>query len=820
MGTPFTAMRLGLFIQIEDPKMWLVIGGAIAAARQQRAQLVVYAGASEASHAQLDKQTIESCYNFSSRAHNGAILSFGSEKLLRYGQDLWTQGFPVMLVGRRAGAVPFTANNHQETMRESVRMLVEKGHQQIAYLAGPLTNLSSAEKQAGYMQGVAQNGLNFDPALVIPGDYTEHTAKENMAAALKAGLNFTALIASNDLGAIGAMDALREHGLAPGADIEVLGFDNIPQSHWSRPPLSTYDPHYYQMGHKACTELVSCVSRRNYIVSSTVPAVFIPRETTWETGVVDELEHPLNSLWVENKFVYVAQQGILRTNEKAVALLEELNTHLAAPESFLQVFRELLLEAELLGLSPGCLFPALHECLRLAGGRKSAGERVLGMLREACALQTSMLFDEQRRTTDRATRYGIASFELRQLSLAHAREDTVLACLRRTLTALEVRRAGVFLYDRPARIGLEIGGRGRWMDLTRAEGAGELHLERFDLSVFEDAPEVVLYVPLIENDELIGLMLLDGTNEFLTHYALLSRQFSSALRAAHLQRELSRANAELVETSRLAGLAEMATGVLHNIGNALNGVNTNCSLMEERLHKSHTPAVQRLAELLRKHEGDLATFLTADPKGRQVPSFLTQLGEQLTLEQRNLTADLGELRAMVEHINEIVAAQQSYAQISGIVEEVQPAELLEFALRLGEASLTRHGVRVDRAYEDVSNVRIQRQKAVQILVNLIRNAKESMDLARRDTKVMSLAISRSRPGFIAIAVRDNGTGIPRENLPRIFNFGFTTKPGGHGFGLHNGALAAREMGGSLTANSDGAGAGAVFTLELPMAHPA
>lgn len=807
-------MRLGLFIQIEDSKMWMVVSGAIAAARHQRADLVVYASPSEADHAMLDRTFIESCYNFRRTEHNGAILSFAGDKALRYAQELWGEGFPTMLIGRRSGAVPFTSNNHQETMRNSVHVMVEKGHHKIAFLAGPPANLSAAEKQAGYMQGLAQNGLVFDANLVIPGDYTQATARENTAALLQGGTQFTALIASNDLGAIGAMEALKEAGLAPGADVEVLGFDNIPQSHWTRPALSTYDPHYYQMGHRACTELAYCVSKRNYIISAIVPAVYIPRETTWESSTEDEMEHPLASDWLENKFMYEAQFEILKANEKAAPLLDHLQTALLSPGSFLQTFKEILFEAGSLGLSAGCLFPVLHQSLKTLGG-KDAEQSARVMIRQACALQTAVLFDEQRRTTERAARYSIASFELRQLSLSDAREETVLASLGHTFAALGLNRAGVYLHDQTVRINEEGASSGRWHEWIHGLAKSLVPADKFEFSLMDQAPDTLIYLPLVENAELIGVMLLDASNEFLNHFAVLARQFSTALRAARLHRDLARANSELVETSRLAGLAEMATGVLHNIGNALNGVNTNCSLMAERLHKSRIPSVARVAELLRKHEADLPGFLLQDPKGAQVVPYISQLGDQLNSEQKNIEADLSELRAMVDHINEIVAAQQSYAQISGVIEDVQPAELLEFALRLGEASLTRHHVQVERFYETVPDVRIQRQKAVQILVNLIRNAKESMDLGRKDHKILQLTVRLGKQNRVEVEVRDNGTGINPENLARIFNFGFTTKPGGHGFGLHNSALAAKEMGGRLTAWSEGHDTGARFILELP-----
>ena len=79
---------------------------------------------------------------------------------------------------------------------------------------------------------------------------------------------------------------------------------------------------------------------------------------------------------------------------------------------------------------------------------------------------------------------------------------------------------------------------------------------------------------------------------------------------------------------------------------------------------------------------------------------------------------------------------------------------------------------------------------------------------------------RARRQGRLIGVRDNGVGIPAENLQRIFSFGFTTKRDGHGFGLHSSAVAAQEMDGSLLAHSDGRGNGAEFVLELPVVKPA
>ena len=159
--------------------------------------------------------------------------------------------------------------------------------------------------------------------------------------------------------------------------------------------------------------------------------------------------------------------------------------------------------------------------------------------------------------------------------------------------------------------------------------------------------------------------------------------------------------------------------------------------------------------------------------------------------------------------------QQSYARISGVKEIINLNELVEDGLRMNEDALHHHQVEVIREFEDVPLVNVDKHPILQILLNLFRNAKHACDESRRDDKQIKVRVAKG-DGRVKISVTDNGVGIAPENLTRIFNHGFTTRRNGHGFGLHSGALAAKEMGGSLTAHSDGPGQGATFTLELPV----
>jgi PAS domain S-box-containing protein len=278
--------------------------------------------------------------------------------------------------------------------------------------------------------------------------------------------------------------------------------------------------------------------------------------------------------------------------------------------------------------------------------------------------------------------------------------------------------------------------------------------------------------------------------------------------------ELEKTHKQLLETSRRAGMAEVATSVLHNVGNVLNSVNVAASCLADSLRKSKAANLSKVVTMLREHEGDLGAFLTRHPKGKQLPGYLAQLDEHLAGEQAVALKELAGLQKNIEHIKDIVAMQQSYGKVSGVTETMKIADLVEDALRMNAGALTRHDVQVIRDYGNVPPVTIDKHKVLQVLVNLIRNAKQACAESGRLDKQMTMRVANGG-NRIRISISDNGVGIPAENLTRIFNHGFTTRKDGHGFGLHSGALAAMEMGGSLTVHSDGPGQGAAFTLELP-----
>lgn len=283
------------------------------------------------------------------------------------------------------------------------------------------------------------------------------------------------------------------------------------------------------------------------------------------------------------------------------------------------------------------------------------------------------------------------------------------------------------------------------------------------------------------------------------------------------ERKIEEVQAQLLTTARLAGMAEIATNVLHNVGNVLNSVNVSAELIGSQLRTSKLKGLARSVGLMDAHTGDLGEFLTQDSKGKLLPTYLRELARTLEVEHESIAKELDALCSSVNHIKQVIATQQSYAGTPRVVESAKVDELLDDALRMNADALTRHKVDVEKNYEILPTLLLDRQRVLQVLVNLISNAKQAFGtIADRRPFITLNAVLLEGP-VLRITVTDNGEGIAPENLTRVFSHGFTTRKNGHGFGLHSCVLAAQEMGGSLHVHSDGPGQGASFILEIPVA---
>jgi PAS domain S-box-containing protein len=305
------------------------------------------------------------------------------------------------------------------------------------------------------------------------------------------------------------------------------------------------------------------------------------------------------------------------------------------------------------------------------------------------------------------------------------------------------------------------------------------------------------------NGDIVGVF---GTNKDITAAKL-------------MEQELAKANLDLRDMSRAAGMAEIANNVLHNVGNVLNSVNVSAGLIGDKVRDSKAKGLDLAVQLMNEHTADLGAFFTADAKGRALPGYLNKLVLALASERESIATELAALTRSIEHIKDIVATQQAYAGATSLPGPVQIKDLLEDALRINAASIQRHQIAIIKEWADAPLLQLDKHLVLQILVNLMSNATNAMDGVPDRPHHMTLRMRIEGAGDssrLIISVEDDGEGIAPENLPRLFAHGFTTRRKGHGFGLHSCALAAKEMGGSITATSPGSGLGAIFTLTLPV----
>lgn len=272
----------------------------------------------------------------------------------------------------------------------------------------------------------------------------------------------------------------------------------------------------------------------------------------------------------------------------------------------------------------------------------------------------------------------------------------------------------------------------------------------------------------------------------------------------------------MVEASRQAGMAEIATGVLHNVGNVLNSLNVGAKLLADRLKKSRMDKLCQATQLLKENLPDNPTFFTDDKRGQVLPGYLVDLSSYLRDEQNRLNATVSDMIERIEHIRDMIMLQQSHSSVRTLWEPLDLVTVMEEALRLEmDVNIAHQQVKIVRHFADLPPIYSARGLLLQILVNLLANACQAMGDKPVAERKMSLRIQPQGETHVRIVVEDTGCGIQPRHLTSIFTQGFTTKKDGHGFGLHHACLLAQDLGGSLKAESEGLGKGARFILEIP-----
>lgn len=278
--------------------------------------------------------------------------------------------------------------------------------------------------------------------------------------------------------------------------------------------------------------------------------------------------------------------------------------------------------------------------------------------------------------------------------------------------------------------------------------------------------------------------------------------------------ELKETRNELVEKARKAGMADIASGVLHNVGNILNSVNTSAWLISDTVKQSKLEGLTQANEILRQHVNDLEHFIIEHPKGKKLIRYYLKLEEPLKKEQEKVFIQSKRLIEKIKFMNDAIAAQQSYAGASMYADQISLSKIIDNSLALQAGSIERHGLDVEKDLQAEDSIIAHRSKLIHVLVNIFKNAKEAMAENPPGNKRLTIK-TRQDEKWVYLSISDNGEGIKENNINKIFTQEFTTKKEGHGFGLHSSANYMAEIGGNIEANSDGEGQGATFTLTFP-----
>ena len=355
-----------------------------------------------------------------------------------------------------------------------------------------------------------------------------------------------------------------------------------------------------------------------------------------------------------------------------------------------------------------------------------------------------------------------------------------------------------------------------------------------DVYIKSKKPRSILCVPILLKDKIIGALYLENnlsvgafTEERTELLEVLLAQAAISIENArmyeHLEervkertKELEKTHRQLLDTAHRAGMAEVASNVLHTVGNTLTNVTTPLSIILESLQESRLNSMARLLDLLNDNQDNLAEFLQNDPRGEKVIPFLTQLYSQLNAEQKKFTTQVEEAHKGAGKISDIIQLQKNYAGNILLEEELSLEEILEDALKIEGGILEQNKIEIKKHIKELPPLKSDRHKLMGILLNLIKNAREALIESKSEHKEINFRIYSIIPDRAILEVNDNGAGIKPELLTRIFGQGFSEKKNGHGFGLHNSANAATELGGKLVAFSEGHGKGATFTVELPI----
>ena len=750
----------------------------------------------------------------------------------------------VTLCSKEPGLPAILSQNASGIDQVIDHLVLEHGRRRIAFIGGPVGHQEAEARLASYHAALSRHGLPDEPALVCHGTFRRDSGARAIQVLLdERHASFDAVVAANDFMAVGAVRALSERGRAVPMDVSVVGFDDVREALECAPPLTTVRQPFRQIGQEGVRRLLAIIRGESVPETTSLPTEMVIRGSCGcslsdrrATAVTVAPEGLLQATELANRldglFPELRASGAGWAEELAQALIAERDGQ-PAPR-FLPALERLLGQNLGRELSLSQWYQIVNAAFDAVQAQAGEDSPALGKAR--CAALMAIGSRVELAHAMWRTRFEQEFILLERAFLQAGLDEGALErVLRQYLPSLGIR--SFFL--------------SRFIDDSMAQASLLMHYDPAGCVLLDSSPgpfpvgELVpgrftdthrhayAVLPIFADEVAIGIALCElGPNSGAV-FQLLINQIGRSLRGISLLREVSRHASELetrveertrqlkekeqqlLETAHQAGMAEVAVGMMHNVGNLLNSIGISA---EELLSGTARPSgLARANALLMAHQADLPGFFARDPSARLLPEYYTKTTEAVEGARQNLHDEARTLLDRVELVKESIRMLQEYARVgkeSAPREEVQVAQVIEAALKLQSSSLSRNRIELRQEIAAVPPIVAERAKLVHTFVNLIKNAIEAMRTTPLGERRLTIELRSGAAGQLMIRIADTGAGIAPENRHRIFSYGFTTKESGNGFGLHTCANYVKQMGGSIAVESQGPGLGASFIIVL------
>lgn len=780
----------------------------------------------------------------------GCIGSFTSEQnmidFLRLFDPL-----PIINIGPPLPGYLNMVTDNKFGMRELVDHFISvHNYRQIAYISGPANNIEAEQRLEGYKEALAANGLEYNPDFVYYGDFwslgpaaVQHFLDEKK-------IKFDAIIAANDFMALGAMKELQNRGFIIPDDVGVGGFDDIHKAKSSEPSLTTVTQPFYEMGCEALKNILALIQNKS-ITTLTVPAHIVVRNSCGcnnENFIVDNFTNNLPYITITTdspqeivdkiaphlltQFPEISTK--MKDSNWATDLTHYFYTAITEPsDTFFTHLSQTVKQGIKNEIEISKWYPVIRllsillknvlkdvQKERLSELRADANE-VLGNIIKHNKTTNDSLFDEQ---------INVLTTLILELNQSWTMGAEQLNNYKNALNRLNIQNFYLCRYENKelnqAQITFHFSKKQLFEPLAKKEifptkslipgwfdnpdsnsaiiipifNIGYIY---FDINVLDFYVNATLFPQLTLSIRQLSLM-----SEILNYASELEKK------VAERTKQLVETQQQMVETAHRAGMAEISVNVMHNIGNLLNSACVASETIDNILIQSKINSLIKANKLLAAYRNEFNN-LNINNGFQKLIDYYEILEKEIQKEHTQIINESKLLMEKITLIHESIRSLQDFTTVASLTEALDIVVLIEDTLRFQENLLNNNRIIVNKDYLKVQPVVVSKNKLYYILVNLIKNAVEAMYNTPVENRHLTIKVFSDPENKVMLQIIDNGGGIKPENLTQIFNYGFTTKPGGHGFTLHTCANYMREMGGQINVTPNTSGIGTTFTLTFP-----